>query len=159
MLAVMGKVLEPRLGQPRFFLVFAVGAIAGAFTHALIGGSYDAPLVGASAGVGALYGAGMVLRGRGVPLGPNSQILAALTAAVAGAVLLAADPIGGSTQESVLNITAAVAGLSTAMLAVATLIFMQVKNLWQYAPGWVRFAAWALIAVAATLPIIRSITN
>lgn len=86
-------------------------------------------------------------------------ILAAFTAAVAAVVLLIADPARGSTLESTLGVTAAVAGLSTAVLAVATLIYAQVKNLWQYAPGWVRIAAWVLIAAAAAFPIIRSIAN
>ncbi|MEZ5932049.1 MAG: rhomboid family intramembrane serine protease [Alphaproteobacteria bacterium] len=79
MLAVMGQVLERRLGQLSFFSVFAAGAIGGALVHALIGGTPEVPLVGASAGVGALYGAGLVLHKRGVPLGPNTQILMALT--------------------------------------------------------------------------------
>ena len=73
MLAVMGQVLERKLGKLSFFSVFAAGAIGGALVHALIGGSPEVPLVGASAGVGALYGAGLVLHGRGVSLGPNTQ--------------------------------------------------------------------------------------
>ena len=80
MLAVMGQVLERKLGRLNFFSVFAAGAIGGAIIHALIGGTPEVPLVGASAGVGALYGAGMVLHGRGISLGPNTQILQALTA-------------------------------------------------------------------------------
>ncbi len=80
MLAVMGQVLERRLGQPKFFSVFAIGVVGGALIHALIGGAPEVPLVGASAGVGALYGSGIVLHGRGVYLGPNSRILVALTA-------------------------------------------------------------------------------
>jgi membrane associated rhomboid family serine protease len=62
-----------------FFSVFAVGAIGGALVHGLIGGSPEVPLVGASAGVGALYGAGLVFFGRGLSLGPNTQLLMALT--------------------------------------------------------------------------------
>ncbi|MGI9498469.1 MAG: rhomboid family intramembrane serine protease, partial [Geminicoccaceae bacterium] len=80
MLAVMGQVLERKLGMLSFFTVFAAGAIGGALVHALIGGSPEVPLVGASAGVGALYGAGLVLHGRGISLGPNTQTLLALTA-------------------------------------------------------------------------------
>ena len=80
MLAVMGQVLERKLGRLSFFSVFAAGAIGGAFVHALVGGSPEVPLVGASAGVGALYGAGLVLHHRGVSLGPNTQTLLALTA-------------------------------------------------------------------------------
>lgn len=86
-------------------------------------------------------------------------ILAALTAAVAGVVLLVTDPAGGSALESSLGLTAAVAGLFTAVLAVATLIYAQSKNLWQYAPSWLRIAAWVLIAAVAAFGIIRSITN
>lgn len=84
-------------------------------------------------------------------------ILAALAAAVAGVVLLIADPESGTTLESALGVTAAVAGLSTAVFAIAALIYAQVKNLWQYAPKWIRIAAWALLAVAAVVSIIRSI--
>lgn len=79
MLAVMGQVLERKLGRLSFLSVFAAGAVGGALAHALIGGAPDVPLVGASAGVGALYGAGLVLHGRGVYLGPNTQLLLALT--------------------------------------------------------------------------------
>jgi membrane associated rhomboid family serine protease len=78
MLAVMGQVLERRLGPGRFLLLFAVGSVGGALVHALIGGSPEAPLIGASAGVGGLYGAGFVLQRRGVNLGPNGQLLVAL---------------------------------------------------------------------------------
>ena len=78
MLAVMGQVLERRLGPARFLLLFAVGAAGGALAHALIGGSPRIPLIGASAGVGGLYGAGLVLQRRGVWLGPNARVLVAL---------------------------------------------------------------------------------
>ncbi len=36
------------------------------------------PLIGASASVGALYGAGLVLHRRGMSLGPNVRVLVAL---------------------------------------------------------------------------------
>jgi membrane associated rhomboid family serine protease len=78
MLAVMGQVLERRLGPGWFLLLFAAGAVGGALVHVLIGGSPQAPLIGASAGVGGLYGAGFVLHRRGVNLGPNAQLLMAL---------------------------------------------------------------------------------
>jgi membrane associated rhomboid family serine protease len=78
MLAVMGQVLERRLGQGRFLLLLAVGAAGGALAHAIIGGSPQVPLIGASAAVGGLYGAGFVLYRRGVNLGPNAQLLVAL---------------------------------------------------------------------------------
>ena len=77
MLAVMGQVLERRLGPARFLLLFAAGA-AGALVHVLIGGAPRIPLIGASAAVGGLYGAGLVLHHRGVYLGPNARLLVAL---------------------------------------------------------------------------------
>ncbi len=78
MLAVMGQVLERRLGPGRFLMLFASGAAGGALVHGLIGGAPGVPLVGASAGVGALYGAGLILHRRGVWLGGNEQLLVAL---------------------------------------------------------------------------------
>jgi membrane associated rhomboid family serine protease len=78
MLAVMGQVLERGLGRPQFLLLFVAGAVGGALVHVLIGGAPRAPLIGASAGVGALYGTGLVLHRRGVDLGPNTQLLVAL---------------------------------------------------------------------------------
>lgn len=86
-------------------------------------------------------------------------VLAALVAAGAGVALFIADPDSGSTLESRLGFTAAGAGLSTAVFAVAALIYAQVKNLWQYVPSWVRNAAWALLAASALISIIRSITQ
>jgi len=80
MLAVMGQVLEPRLGRGRFLLLFAAGAVGGALVHVLIGGAPRVPLIGASAAIGALYGAGLMLHRRGASLGPNTQILVALAA-------------------------------------------------------------------------------
>ena len=86
-------------------------------------------------------------------------IAAALTAAFAGLVLLIANPDSGSTLESTLGVTAAIAGVSTAVLAVAVLVYAQVKNLWQDVPNWIRTAAWAVLAAAAVFNIIRSITQ
>jgi membrane associated rhomboid family serine protease len=78
MLAVMGQVLERRLGPARFLLLFAAGAAGGALVHVMIGGAPRVPLIGASAAVGGLYGAGLVLHHRGVYLGPNARLLVAL---------------------------------------------------------------------------------
>jgi len=86
-------------------------------------------------------------------------VLAAIIAAAAGVVLLIADPAGGSTLESTLGFTAAVAGLSTAAFVVAALIYAQVKNLWQHVPTWIRTAAWSVLAAAAIFNIIRSIAQ
>lgn len=78
MLAVMGQVLERRLGRRWFLLLYAAGAAGGALVHVLIGGTPRAPLIGASAAIGGLYGAGLVLHRRGGHLGPNAQVLVAL---------------------------------------------------------------------------------
>ena len=78
MLAVMGQVLERRLGPIVFLALFVLGAAGGAVTHALLTDTSQTPLIGASAGVGALYGVGLVLHRRGLDLGPNSQALVAL---------------------------------------------------------------------------------
>ncbi|HEX2479861.1 MAG TPA: rhomboid family intramembrane serine protease [Geminicoccaceae bacterium] len=78
MLAVMGQVLERRLGPGGFLLLFAAGAAGGALVHFMIGGAPRVPLIGASAGVGGLYGAGLVLHRRGVYLGPNTRLLVVL---------------------------------------------------------------------------------
>ena len=78
MLAVMGQVLERRCGRPWFLLLFAAGAVGGALAHMLTDAASRIPLIGASASVGALYGAGLVLHRRGLSLGPNARVLVAL---------------------------------------------------------------------------------
>ena len=80
-------------------------------------------------------------------------VASTLVAVVAGVVLLVASPDAGSTTEDVLGITAAVSGLATAGIVIAAFIYAQVKNLWQYAPTWVRIAFWvvAAYAIATTL--------
>lgn len=80
-------------------------------------------------------------------------LIAALVAALAGIVLLTTSPESGSTAEGALGLTAAIAGLSTAGFAIAAAVYAQVKNLWQYAPAWVRVAAWVLIGFAVATAI------
>ena len=75
-------------------------------------------------------------------------IVSTLVAVVAGLVVLIVSPEKGSAAEGALGITAAIGGLATAGFAVAAAIYAQIKNLWQYAPIWVRVLAWALIAFA-----------
>lgn len=80
--------------------------------------------------------------------------LAALAVSIAsGLLLLAIDPDAGSSTEAALGLTAAIGGLATGVLAIAALIYAQVKNLWKLAPTPLRVMLWALIAVgvAATL--------
>lgn len=84
-------------------------------------------------------------------------ILAAAIAGLAGVVLLVANPDSGSTLEATLGVTAAVAGLSTAVLVITALIYAQVKNLWQNVPTGIRTAAWIVLAAAAVFNIVRSL--
>ena len=86
-------------------------------------------------------------------------VIAALTAVVAGLVLLIADLNSGSTFEATLGITAAVAGLSTAGLVITGPINAQEKNLWKYASDRDRTTAWALIALDAIVSLVRSIAS
>ncbi len=80
-------------------------------------------------------------------------VASTLVAVVAGVVLLVASPDVGSTTEEVLGITAAVSGLATAVIVITAFIYAQVKNLWQYAPTWIRIVFWvvAAYAIASTL--------
>lgn len=87
----------------------------------------------------------------------GSAILAALVAAAAGLVLIIAAPESGSTTEAAIGLTAAAAGILTGVLTVVAAIYAQVKNLWQYAPTWVRVVAWAAIAFAVLSGLWRSI--
>lgn len=86
-------------------------------------------------------------------------VLGALVAATAGIILLVAAPEAGSSMESRLGFTAAGAGISTAVFAVAALIYAQVRNLWRYAPSWVRIGAWGLLIASAVYSIVRSIAQ
>ena len=85
-------------------------------------------------------------------------IVSALIAAVAGLVLLITSPESGSTIEAALGVTAAIGGLATAGFAVTAAVYAQVKNLWQYAPTWLRILAWALIAFAVITTVWSWIT-
>jgi hypothetical protein len=86
-------------------------------------------------------------------------VASTLVAVVAGVVLLVASPDAGSTTEDVLGITAAVSGLATAVIVIAAFIYAQVKNLWQYAPTWVRVAVWVLAAYAIGTTLWNWITQ
>lgn len=82
----------------------------------------------------------------------------ALIAALSGLALLIVAPEEGSTTEAALGIAAAIGGLATAGFAIAAAIYAQIRNLWQYAPVWVRVLAWALIAFAVITTIWNWIT-
>jgi hypothetical protein len=85
-------------------------------------------------------------------------IVSALIAAVAGLVFLIVSPEKDSVAEGALGITAASGGFATAGFAVAAAIYAQIKNLWQYAPMWVRVFAWAVIAFAVITTVWNWIT-
>ena len=84
-------------------------------------------------------------------------IATTLAATAAGVLLLIWDPGQGSTGESVLSVTAAIAGLLTALLAGAAAIYAQVKNLWRFVPTWGRVAAWVVIGAAVIYGWIQRI--
>lgn len=79
------------------------------------------------------------------------------TAALAGFALLTASPASGSTMEGALGFTAAISGLATAGFSIAAAIYAQVKNLWQYAPTWIRRTLWTVIALAITMTVLNLI--
>ena len=86
--------------------------------------------------------------------------VAALAIAVlAGVLLLAIDPVSGSSSEAALGITAAIAGISTGVLVIVALIYAQVKNLWQYAPTGIRVALWVLIAIGVAVTLWNMISQ
>ena len=86
-------------------------------------------------------------------------VLGALTAVAAGLVLIIATPESGSSAEGARGFTAAAGGMSAAVFAGAAAIYAQIRNLWQYAPGWVRVAAWSVLAFAILSGLWRSITE
>jgi len=85
-------------------------------------------------------------------------IVSALVAAVAGLVLLVVAPEEGSTTEGALATAAAIGGLSTAAFAITAAVYAQIKNLWRFAPVWVRVLAWVLIIYAVVTTVWNWIT-
>ena len=73
-------------------------------------------------------------------------VLGALTAGVAALLLIATDTTGASTSAAAIGSLAATGGIVAAVCTVAAAIYAQVRNLWQYAPAWIRVAAWGVIA-------------
>ena len=80
---------------------------------------------------------------------------AVVIAALAGLAMLVAEPEAGSTTEAALGITAAIAGLSTAVFVIAGLIYTQVKNLWRFMPTWLRVAAWIVIGIGVAITLMN----
>ncbi len=85
--------------------------------------------------------------------------LATIIATLAGVVLTISDPASGSRLEGVLGFTAAVAGLSVAVLAITAAIYAQVKDLWRFAPASIRSIVWTLVALALLVTIVNQVTQ
>jgi hypothetical protein len=96
---------------------------------------------------------------RNVKVLASLAVVSTLVAACAGLVLLIVSPEAGSAAEGALSIAAAIGGLATAGFAIAAAVYAQVKNLWQYAPMWVRVLAWMLIAYAVIMTVWNWITQ
>jgi hypothetical protein len=86
-------------------------------------------------------------------------MLSVLIAAGAGLVLLISDPEPGSTSEATLGITAAIAGLGTALFAGIAAIYAQINNLWRYAPMWIRTTIMAIVIVGLIITIVSWIRS
>ena len=87
-----------------------------------------------------------------------AAVLTTAGAALAGVGLLVIDPESGSAIEAALGFTAAVSGLLTALLAVAIVIYAQVRNLWQFVPFWIRAVVFGVVVVAVVRSLIISFT-
>jgi len=86
-------------------------------------------------------------------------LVGALGASISGISLWIVDPAAGSTAEAALGITAAISGLTTGILLGAAAIYAQVKNLWRFAPDWVRYVAWAVLLSLALLGPVMAVFN
>jgi hypothetical protein len=80
-------------------------------------------------------------------------------AAIAGLVLLVAEPDAGSGLEGTLAIAAVVGGLSAAGFTIAAAIYAQVKGLWALAPKPIRYVLWTLIAIGVAMTLWNWGTN
>lgn len=78
-------------------------------------------------------------------------------AALAGISLLLLDPAPGSTIEGTLGVTAAVTGLGTGALAIASVIYAQSRNLWRFAAGWLRWLVMGLVLIAIARSILSAL--
>ncbi len=82
-----------------------------------------------------------------------AAIAAAAVSAAAGLALLAFSPEAGSGTEATLGISAAVGGMAVGVLIVSAMIYAQTKNLWRFAPRWVRVAGLALIIYGVAMTV------
>jgi cytochrome bd-type quinol oxidase subunit 2 len=85
----------------------------------------------------------------------GTAIATLVVAVLAGLTFLLLDPESGSATADALGITAAIAGVTTGVLAIAAMIYAQVKNLWNYVPIWIRW----LVLILGVVAIVRTVAN
>jgi hypothetical protein len=83
----------------------------------------------------------------------TAALISIMIAAVAGLVLVVAEPEAGSTGEAILGVTAAISGLAVAGFVIGGLIYVQVKNPWRFMPIWLRIAAWLVIGIGIAITL------
>jgi membrane associated rhomboid family serine protease len=83
----------------------------------------------------------------------GAALVSIIIAALAGIVLVIAEPEAGSSADAILGITAAISGLAVAAFVIGGLIYAQVKNLWRFMPMWLRVAAWIVIGVGVAITL------
>lgn len=89
----------------------------------------------------------------------GAAIAAVLVSITAGLILLLAEPASGSNTEAALGLAAAIGGLATAGFVVAAMVYAQAKNLWRFAPMWIRVVAWIFIAYAIVATVWNFLQN
>lgn len=83
----------------------------------------------------------------------GAALVALIIAALAGVVLVVAEPEAGSSGEAILGVTAAISGLAVAGFVIGGLIYTQVKNLWRFMPMWLRVSAWIVIGIGVAITL------
>jgi membrane associated rhomboid family serine protease len=86
-------------------------------------------------------------------------VTAVMIAVAAGALLLILEPTSGSTTEATLGVAAAIGGIASGVLVIASFIYAQVKNLWRLAPIGIRIVLWVFIAVGVGVTVWNLISQ
>ena len=82
-------------------------------------------------------------------------VVATAVAVLAGIWFWIADPSEGTTLYTTLGPVAAFSGITAGVLFAGAAIWAQVKDLWQYIPGWVRVTVMALVVIG----LIRTLVS
>jgi membrane associated rhomboid family serine protease len=77
-----------------------------------------------------------------------------LIAVLAGLALWITNPEAESATEDTLESIWAASGLATGVLAIAAVIYAQIKGLWRVAPGWMRVVAWTFIGLVVARAVL-----